>query len=148
MDTESSHTAHVSNHVIVDRPTAQQLTSNIHPYHNGRQKWSLLLCGHSLNLCKIFTFTWWSFFLEMEWTWNFINSSLFCKDSIGNSFLFFFSKTLSVWIYLWLYMIIRTAFIWNCNILKFISISFPYFSQGVTYMNTCFNVWILYRISI
>jgi hypothetical protein len=88
-NTVPSHTVHVPNHVIVDRPTAQQFTSKIHPDHNWWKKWSLLLCWHSLNLCKMFTFTCWSSFSEMEWKWNFINSSLFCKESMGDPVLFF-----------------------------------------------------------
>jgi hypothetical protein len=129
-------------------PIGEESQTKTHPGHSRCHKWSLLLCTHSLHLYKMFTFKCQNSFLETEH--ETLHSGLQCKASkdfwrecsnlasISSTF-----TSVNTWCFESLYlsnndhvcinlfMTEWTAFsTWNCNILKFMPESSPYFLCG------------------
>jgi hypothetical protein len=152
----STPSAHIRTRRATDKTRDQKITNKPNPDHSRCWKWFLLLRMRSLHLSKVFTFMCWNSFSERKETGNLVglgvlykaskslaqtsfeifavsnrrfDSAYFCRN---NCSCFFFPS------------------VFDCNFLKFMSQSSPYFShwyRTLTLFSIKFNLVVILLFS-
>jgi hypothetical protein len=128
------------------KPAGQQIRNKIHQDHRRCQNWCPLICMCSLHLCKMFTFTHLSSFLERGETKNLkvetpdscaMHLRNFWEEYSGLIVMLYIFTSVNVWHFHLVLFVCQNLFaivwivfsIWNWNTQKFMSESSPYFSH-------------------